>query len=72
MQHPVRKVRTERKLSLEQAAAQLKTSKGNLSRIETGVHGASDPLKLRIIEWSGGEISFGDLVGPVRAPEAAA
>lgn len=60
--HPVRKLRLARGLTLEAAAEQLKTSKGNLSRIETGAHGCRDDLKRRIITWSAGEISAADLL----------
>ena len=62
VEHPVRTLRRERNLTLEQASLQLGTSKGNLSRIETGAHGASDPLKRRIVEWSGGSITAADLI----------
>jgi transcriptional regulator with XRE-family HTH domain len=71
MEHPVRALRRQRGLTLEQAAAEIKTSKGNLSRIETGAHGASDDLKRRIYEWSGGTITPNDLVNLHPAGEAA-
>lgn len=62
MVHPVRLLRQKRKLTLEEVARELGTSKGNLSRIETGIQGASDALKRRIVEWSGGRITAGDLI----------
>jgi transcriptional regulator with XRE-family HTH domain len=60
--HPIKKLRLKRKLTLEDAARELGISKPNLSRIENGRHGASDPLKRRIVEWSGGRISASDLL----------
>lgn len=63
MEHPLRAFRRVRGLTLEAAARDLNTTKGNLSRIETGVHGASDALKRRIAEWSEGQITPNDLVG---------
>jgi len=76
MEHPVRLLRRERGLTLERAAEQLGVSKGNLSRIEGGVHGASDDLKRRIAEWSDGQITPNDLVNfvpdkPASAPAVA-
>lgn len=71
MEHPIRALRRERSLTLDEAARQLGISKGNLSRIETGAHGASDPLKRRIAEWSGGSITPSDLVAFVPETEAA-
>lgn len=54
---------------MEEAAGQLGISKGNLSRIETGVHGASDDLKRRIMLWSNERITPNDLIAfvPVEA-----
>lgn len=69
--HPVRAFREARQITLERAAEELGTSKGNLSRIETGIHGASDALKRRITEWSHGEITANDLVDFQPAREAA-
>lgn len=73
MEHPIRSLRKERGLTLEQAAIALGISKGNLSRIETGAHGASDQLKRRISEWSAGRITPNDLIayGDERAGAAA-
>jgi transcriptional regulator with XRE-family HTH domain len=62
MLHPIRRLRHERKLTLDDAARELGISKGNLSRIETGIHGASDALKRRIVEWSDGRITASDLL----------
>jgi transcriptional regulator with XRE-family HTH domain len=72
MVHPIRLLRQERKLTLEDAARELGVSKGNLSRIETGIHGASDTLKRRIVEWSGGKITASDLLDyqPTKASAA--
>lgn len=61
MEHPVRKLRHERNLTLEEAALQLGTSKGNLSRIETGAHGAGPELIRRIQDWSGGKVTPNDM-----------
>ena len=71
MTHPIRLLRMERNLTLDEAAKQLGTSKGNLSRIETGIHGASDSLKRRVADWSNGEITPNDLVSFVRDPAPA-
>lgn len=69
-QHPIRALRAKRGLSLADAAREIGTTKGNLGRIERGIHGASDPLKRRIAEWSGNAITPNDLV--MFAPEAQA
>lgn len=63
MEHPVRILRRERGLTLDEAARQLETSKGNLSRIETGAHGASGDLIRRIQVWSEGRITPNDMIG---------
>lgn len=66
--HPVRALREARGLTLQDAAQELGTSKGNLSRIETGIHGASDALKRRIAAWSAGKITANDMIGFVPGP----
>lgn len=73
MEHPIRALRRERDLTLEEAARQLETSKGNLSRIETGAHGASGDLMRRIQAWSDGRISPNDMIAfsPVSSDAAA-
>lgn len=59
--HPIRRVREARKLTLDEAAAELHTSKGNLSRVENGEHGMGPALLDRVLKWAPGEITANDL-----------
>jgi transcriptional regulator with XRE-family HTH domain len=70
--HPVRRLREKRKMTLIQAGRELGISAPSLSRIENGVHGASDALKRRIVAWSGGKITASELLNYQRDEASAA
>ncbi len=62
MMHPLKEYRRRRRITLDVAAVALGVSKSNLSRIENGHQGLSDPLKHKVMMWTGGTVTPNDLV----------
>lgn len=59
----IRAIRKRRGLSQATAASQLGISPSYLSEIETGVKPISSRrLMIRVVAWSGGEITLSDIV----------
>lgn len=75
MDHPLTAYRRRHDLTLDTLADLAGTTKGNLSRIERGVHGASVPLMQRLVRATAGEITIEDLAAAhpgATEPESAA
>lgn len=70
METPLRKIRLEKKLTLQFVAQATDCDPGNLSRIERGVKHATPKLAERLSHFFEGQISEIEIIYPERATHA--
>lgn len=69
---PLRRLRLERGLSIQDVASAVGTHPGNLSKIERQARGASPALAERLAQYFGPELTELEILYPDRFSEAAA